>query len=244
MPRLRGPAISLPPSEERWSYLNEAIFGDPDQGGFQRAPMERALPWSWDKAFDRSAPLMLEIGFNRGRFITALAEQYPENNVVGIEIRKRFGIRLAQQLATAGGPRNLRVIWGDGKVLMNALFQPESIHDMFVTFPDPWWKKRHEKRRLVDTQFAAELAERLCVGGHVWVKSDVPMISEEIKEALISRPELGSLTSFEQDDLPLTHREASCVKKGLPVYRFRLTRNDLPFTGYSEDSNEASSSEE
>ena len=100
------------------------------------------------------------------------------------------------------------------------------------------WKKRHVKRRLVDTHFAAEIAEKLKRGGYIWVKSDVAMIADEIKEALSSRPELDELVTFEQDDLPLTHRERSCIKNGLPIHRFRLTRNDLEFTGYSNETQE------
>ena len=234
MPRLRGPAIELPPPEERWAYLNELIYGAPLLGGHHKQPQESALPWSWAEAFGREAPLMLEVGFNRGRFITELAQRHPDRNVVGIEIRKRFGIRLAQLCGQAGEPKNLRVIWGDAKILLPKLFATASLHDMFVTFPDPWWKKRHIKRRLVDTLFAAEIAEKLEPGGHIWVKSDVEMIADEIKEALVARPELGDLQPFAQDDLPHTHRERSCIKNGLPIHRFRLTRNQLAFTGYPQ----------
>jgi tRNA (guanine-N7-)-methyltransferase len=234
MPRLRGPAIQLPPQEKRWAFLNESIYGDPLVGGHHKQPLDEVLPWSWEKAFGRQAPLMLEVGFNRGRFITELAHRNPDHNVVGIEIRRRFGILLARQCGLADDPKNLRVIWGDAKILLPKLFAAGSLSDMFVTFPDPWWKKRHEKRRLVDTQFAAEISEKLQAGGHIWVKSDVAMIADEIKEALISRPELGKLVPFEPDDLPLTHRERACIKKGLPIQRFRLTRNHSPFTGYAE----------
>ena len=235
MPRLRGPAIQLPPPEQRWAFLNEAIYGDPLVGGHHRQPQDSAFPWSWEKTFGRTAPLMLEVGFNRGRFITELAQRNPHHNVVGIEIRRRFGIRLAQQCGMNDDPKNLRVIWGDAKILLPKLFGVGSLSDMFVTFPDPWWKKRHAKRRLVDTNFAAEIAEKLQKGGYIWVKSDVAMIAEEIKEALVARPELGDLVSFEQDDLPLTHRERSCIKNGLPIHRFRLTRNAEPFAGYFEE---------
>ena len=244
MPRLRGPAIELPSIEERWAFLNEAIYGSPLSGGHHKQPLEEALPWSWSEAFGREAPLMLEVGFNRGRFITELAERHPDRNVVGIEIRRRFGVRLAQMCGKAGSPRNLRVIWGDAKILLPRLFATGSLSDMFVTFPDPWWKKRHIKRRLVDTRFAAEISEKLSPGGYIWVKSDVAMIAEEIKEALLARPELGELVSFEQDDLPHTHRERSCIKKGLPIHRFRLTRNTIAFTGYPELSDEEELEEE
>ena len=235
MPRLRGPAIELPPPNQRWALLNEAIYGEPLLGGHHREPLDSTYPWSWEKAFGRHAPLMLEVGFNRGRFITELAQRHPDRNVVGIEIRRRYGIRLTHQCGLNDDPKNLRIIWGDAKILLPKLFGTGSLSDMFVTFPDPWWKKRHVKRRLVDTNFAAEISEKLKEGGYIWVKSDVAMIAEEIKEALVARPELSELVSFEQDDLPLTHRERSCIKKGLPIHRFRLTRNSLPFTGYFED---------
>ena len=61
-------------------------------------------------------------------------------------------------------------------------------------------------------------------GGKVWVKSDVAMIAQEIKQALLACPQLGQLQTFEQDALPLTHREKHCVQQGMPIHRFYLTR--------------------
>ena len=235
MPRLRGPALQLPPPEQRWALLNEKLYGDVTHGGQHATPLAEVLPWSWREAFGREAPLMLEVGFNRGKFITALAHRFPDHNVVGIEIRKRFGFRLTQLVGRAEAPKNLRVIWGDAKVLVPLIFETGSLSAMFITFPDPWWKKRHEKRRLVDTQFAAEIAEKLKPGGQIWVKSDVQMISDEIREALIARSEFDDPVLFEQDDLPLTHREQSCIRKGLPIHRFKLTRNQTPFAGYPSE---------
>ena len=235
MPRLRGPVLELPSQDQRWPFLNEKIFGDVRRGGQHARPLDEALPWCWTTTFEREAPLMLEVGFNRGKFITELAERFPENNVVGIEIRKRYGVRLTRLVGQAGKPQNLRIIWGDAKVLLPIIFAAGSLNAMFITFPDPWWKKRHEKRRLVDTRFAAEMAEKLCSGGQVWVKSDVPMIANEIKEALRARPEFGEPILFQQDELPLTHRERSCINKGLPIYRFKMTRNQTPFTGYPQE---------
>ena len=225
MPRLRGPMIAPPAVEDSWALLNQQLYGSHERGGHHTQPSADALPWSWVDHFENeNAPLLLEVGFNRGKFITALAEKFPECNVVGIEIRRRFAWRLAQILHKQEGPKNLRVIWGDAKILLPHLFMPQSLQGMFITFPDPWWKKRHEKRRLVDTNFATELAERLQVGGKVWVKSDVGMIAEEIKQALCAQKQLGNLQTFEQDDLPLTHREQSCIKQGMPIHRFCLTK--------------------
>ena len=229
MPRLRGPAIAPPTGDEAWPFLNEKIYGSALQGGHHTHPKEDLLPWSWSDVFDRQAPLHLEVGFNRGKFITELARQNPQANVVGIEIRRRFGWRLSQMVSLADEPRNLRIIWGDAKILLPLLFGEASLDGIYITFPDPWWKKKHFKRRLVDTDFAAGIAQRLKVGGVVWVKSDVGMIADEIKGALLARPELGVCTPFDQDDLPLTHREQSCIRQGMEIHRFKLTRLDVPF---------------
>jgi len=235
MPRLRGPAISLPQGPDAWPILNEKIYGQPEAGGPSASLVPELVEgWSWAEAFGREAPLYLEVGFNRGKFISALAERSPDHNVVGIEIRRKFVWRLAQMTSLAGGPKNLRVIWGDAKAIMATLFEPGSLEGMFITFPDPWWKRRHAKRRLVDTRFAEELAELVRVGGAVWVKTDVEMIAEEIEAALVARPEFGEALRFERDELPLTYREGSCVKYGLPVHRFKVTRLDVPFAGRIE----------
>ncbi len=240
MPRLRGPSIALPQGQGSWPLLNEQVYGSNDRGGNSGTPdPERVAAWSWERAFGRAAPLFLEVGFNRGKFITGLAERFPDHNVVGIEIRRKFAWRLTQLTSAAGAPTNLRLLWGDAKVLLNDIFGPSSLQGMFITFPDPWWKRRHNKRRLVDTRFAEELAERVAVGGAVWVKSDVEMIAHEIRDALLARPEFGELTPFAQDDLPLTYREASCLKHGLPIHRFRVTRLDVPFAGRIESLYEA-----
>ena len=74
--------------------------------------------------------------------------------------------------------------------------------DVFVTFPDPWWKKRHAKRRLVDTTYAADLGELLSSGGRIWVKTDVPAIAAEIQESLASVPSLSDPIPFPVEELP------------------------------------------
>ena len=109
--------------------------------------------------------MAMEIGFNRGRFLRGLAEKFPERNLVGIEIQRRFVWRLANQLGRDGGPKNIRVLWADAKAVSRSLFPESMFSDIYITFPDPWWKRRHVKRRLVDTDFATELNRVLRPGG-------------------------------------------------------------------------------
>ena len=105
-----------------------------------------------------------------------------------------------------------------------ALFPPGSLDGVYINFPDPWWKKRHAKRRLVTMDFAAELAAMLHPGGRIWVKSDVPAIADEFAEAFADVPSLSAPVPFEQATLPLTHRETACVAQGLPIVRYHVTR--------------------
>jgi len=228
MPRLRGPITNKPDGPAAWSMLNSTLFGDNGCGGYNVVVRPEALPFDWVETFGRSARLGLEIGFNRGVFLRGLAEKFPDRDFIGIEVRRRYVWRLTHHLGEdADAPRNLRLIWADAKQVTDPLFPPGTVDDIFVTFPDPWWKKRHAKRRLVSTNYAAELASLLPVGGQIWVKTDVPAIAEEIRESLASVSTLGGPTPFNVDDLPLTHREGRCLEQGLAIYRFRVEKQRM-----------------
>jgi len=169
--------------------------------------------------------MSLEIGFNRGRFLSALAEEYPHQDFVGIEVRRRYCWLLANVLGDRlPEPNNLRIIWADAKAVTRHIFGREVLDNIYVTFPDPWWKNRHAKRRLVDTHFAEELAGLLKPGGRVWVKSDVPAIADEIADSLAGVKTLGAREPFSESELPLTHRETKCIAEGLPIIRFVVRR--------------------
>lgn len=225
MPRLRGAPTQPPSGDAAWPLLNEALFGSNWRGGHDCAIRSEVLPWDWSKAFGREAPRTLEIGFNRGMFLSALAARWPDHDHVGIEIRRKFCWRLAQVVAEhPEGPRNLRLLWADAQLVTAALFVPGSLAHVFVNFPDPWWKRKHAKRRLVNEDFAQVLHRQLQPGGWVWVKSDVPAIAEEIGESLAATPGFGPRVPFGLDDLPLTYRETSCLRAGLPIERYKVQR--------------------
>ncbi|MBU0549889.1 tRNA (guanosine(46)-N7)-methyltransferase TrmB [Myxococcota bacterium] len=222
MPRMRGGVFEKPQGPSARFCLNGLLFGDQARGGHDTHPDPALLPFDWAGVFGRRAPLALEIGFNRGRFLRALAERFPERDHVGIEIRRRYPWVLAHTLAEAG-PENVRIIWGDGKALLPSLFGEGSVSHLYINFPDPWWKSRHAKRRLVDSTFAARTHELLAPEGRVWVKSDVPAIAEEIQAALETTPLRGPIP-FEEADLPLTHRERRCLQQGLPITRYAFEK--------------------
>ncbi len=230
MPRLKGPLLRPLEGEGHWPILNDRIFGTYERGGHDHVPRPEVVPYPWAEAFGRDAPRTLEIGFNRGRFLRELAEWFPERDHVGVEIRRRYAWRVAHEMGLDAGPRNVRVVWGDAKLVAPALFSAGSVADIHVNFPDPWWKKKHAKRRLVDDDFSAQLAALLVPGGSIWVKSDVQAIADEISEALAAIPTLTGPIPFGQDDLPLSYRERSCLVLGLPIVRFRYERQ-VPTAG-------------
>lgn len=224
MPRLRGPKAVLP-IETSPFLLNHYLFGSHERGGQTPEVRRECLPVNWDEIYGRSARLEVEIGFNRGVFLSELAEIEPDINVLGIEIQRRYCWRLANLFAAAsGGPTNLKMIWADAKVVTSVLLPPQSVGAFYINFPDPWWKKRHHKRRLVDTAFAKDLVTALDVGGEIWVKSDVLAIADEIRDALEEQSNLELSDPYTEACKPLTHRERKCLQQGLDIHRFRFRK--------------------
>ena len=224
MPRLRGPKV-IEPDINAPFLLNHHLFGNHQSGGKTAKTLAERLPLDWASIFGRSAPMALEIGFNRGLFLESLAKREPGKNLLGIEIQRRFCWRLANLLAEdAEAPPNLRLIWADAKLVTETLLPSASVKDIYINFPDPWWKKRHHKRRLVSTAYAAELVSILAAGGEIWVKSDVEAIADEIRAALEAQAQLELSEPYTQAAKPLTHREVRCLEQGLPIYRFRFRK--------------------
>lgn len=222
MPRMRGPVQDEPTGK---TLLNGHLFGSQATGGNNVTVRREVLPFDWATVFGREAPRTLEIGFNRGRFLTELASRWPEHDHIGIEIRRRYCWRLANLIdRDPDSAQNVRLVWADAKRVTADLLPPGSLQAIFVNFPDPWWKRRHEKRRLVRPDYARELHDLLRDGGEVWVKSDVAAIAEEIDASLAGTPGLEGPFPFGADDLPLTYREVKCVAAGMPIHRFRYRK--------------------
>ena len=146
-------------------------------------------PGDWLAAFGRAAPLGVEIGFGMGHALLDWAVRRPDMNLVGIEIyQPGIGALLAgierRNLA------NLRVFPGNAALALEEKFPPASIHEIRIWFPDPWPKKRHRKRRLIQPAFAACLASRLAPGGWLRLATDWAPYAEWIGEVLNGLPAL------------------------------------------------------
>jgi tRNA (guanine-N7-)-methyltransferase len=121
---------------------------------------------SLDAVFGRSAPRTLEIGFGNGEHLAALAAAHPERDYFGIEVH-RPGVGHLLMLAETNHLANVRTSTHDAVEVLRDQIAPASLDEVLVLFPDPWHKKRHHKRRLIQPPFVDLIASRLRVGG-VW----------------------------------------------------------------------------
>jgi len=137
----------------------------------------------WRSLFGRSAPVEIEIGSGTGAFLWAAAVLHPERNLFGIEYSASRHARLAQDIERRGLP-NVRVLRADAACVIANVIPDASVGAYHIAFPDPWWKRRHHRRRLFTPEFVAALARTLRPGGTVHVITDVAEYFTHIVELL------------------------------------------------------------
>lgn len=213
------------PTESLWPYLNPVLYGSVSNGGRALVTPPRTEAVDWAQVFGRCAPLTLEIGFSRGRFLRALGATWRDHDHVGIEIRRKFAWHVVEELVKHGEPTNVRVLWGDAKVFVPTLFAPSTLAAVFINFPDPWWKRRHGKRRLAEPEFTEHVVSRVKPGGRIWLKTDVEATGAAIQGALGDVGGVSGPYPFSAEALPPTFRERACQRRGDSVLRFFYVRN-------------------
>lgn len=143
--------------------------------------------------FGRSAPRCLEIGFGAGEVIGSLAENHPEIDYLGIEVHRsgvgRLLLRAEQQRL-----KNLRIICHDAVEVLRGFVPDNSFDEVLVFFPDPWHKKRHHKRRLIDAGFASMVTSKLRAGGTLRLATDWQDYAEQMLAVCNAQPQLESLS--------------------------------------------------
>ena len=196
------------------------------------APPDERFP-DWRRDFGRApsdpARLELEIGPGHGAFALDHAAAHPEVDLVAIETR-RSDCELIRSRAARRALANLLVLQGDAKVLLPRLFAEGSLHAVHVHFPDPWWKTRHHKRRLVDVELAALLRTLLRARGEVDFRTDVPAYATEAlrtwEQAGFENLEGTGVLSASVPEV-LSTRERRYAQTGQPVFRARLVNPEV-----------------
>ena len=144
-------------------------------------------PLDFAEIFGNASPVVLEIGFGMGETTVRIAAENPATNYLGIEVHAPgVGslLRQVEELALA----NVRVVTHDAVEVLRDMVPPGSLAAIHVFFPDPWPKKRHHKRRLIQPEFAALAASRLVLGGHLHVATDWQEYAEHVLAVLSAVP--------------------------------------------------------
>jgi len=183
--------------------------------------------WSAAEVFGRSAPLEVEVGSGKGLFLLRAATARPDRDFLGIELAERYARFAAARLARADVP-NARVASADALKIFHEVFSPSSIAAVHVYFPDPWWKKRHRKRRVMNDVFLRDVERVLLPGGELHFWTDVAEYFEDGLRVLQSTSLEGPMPVAEipaEHELDYhTHFERRTRLKELPVYRALLRK--------------------
>ena len=153
-----------------------------------------AQPLDLDAVFGRSARRCLEIGFGTGECIGSLAEAHPETDYLGIEVH-RPGVGALLLRAEKSRLANLRVLCHDAVEVLAEQIPAASLDEILVFFPDPWHKKRHHKRRLIEADFVHRLASVLRGGGVLRLATDWQAYAEQMVSVCNAEPLLVSLSA-------------------------------------------------
>ena len=151
----------------------------------------RAATLDLDAVFGRPAPKILEIGCGMGETTAAIAAAHPDHDYLGIEVHTPGVGSLLKEIAERG-LTNLRVVQHDAVEVVRDMIAPDTLAGIHVFFPDPWPKKRHHKRRLIQPPFVALLATRLAPGGYFHCATDWQEYAEQMVEVLAAEPLLAN----------------------------------------------------
>ena len=188
---------------------------------------------NWDEIFGCNAPVVLEIGFGNGEALAELAKRHPELNFIGVEVH-RPGIGHLLNCVAEKQLTNVRVVKHDVVEFLDAMVPAASLDRVNVWFPDPWPKKRHHKRRLIQPEFLKLLANRMKPGALLHLATDWQNYAEHMLDALAKVQYFDNTT--QGDDLdsacvarpntrPLTKFERRGHRKGHGVWDFLFERN-------------------
>lgn len=179
------------------------------------------------KVFGREADLVFEIGFGMGGSLVEMAKATPEKNFIGVEVHPP-GIGNVLKLAEQEHIDNLRVYQADARNVLQQCIAEESLACVQIFFPDPWHKKRHHKRRLIQPDFLEELRPRLKIGGVLHLATDWEPYAQQMMQVLSADPHwrngVGPGLFATQHARPLTKFEQRGQRLGHGVWDLLFTR--------------------
>lgn len=200
----------------------------PEDAGYLLAVADLPCPLDRAALFHSTGPLEIEVGCGKGMFLRNAAAACPDRCYLGIEVVRRYARYVAGKLARDDCP-NAKVVAGDALALFRDKLAAEAVEDVHVYFPDPWWKARHRRRRIVNPDFLSAVERVLMPGGRFHFWTDVKEYFETSLRLIAEHTHLsGPTTPPEQPawhDLDYrTHFERRVRLNDLPVYRAEFTK--------------------
>jgi len=183
-----------------------------------------------DQTFGRQAPRILEIGFGMGETTARIAAEHPEMDFLGVEVHTPGIGSLLKQIGELG-LGNVRVIPHDAVEVLKFMLGPDSLDGVHIFFPDPWPKKRHHKRRLIQPGLVALLCDRLKPGGYLHAATDWQPYAEHILGVLSAEPRLENTAATyapKPSYRPTTKFETRGLKLGHGVWDIVFRKRPAP----------------
>ena len=174
--------------------------------------------------FPDSKEVILEIGFGMGEATALIGQAFPENGFLAVDVH-RPGVGKLFLLIHEYSLKNLRVIQGDAHLIMHNMIADQSLDGVHLFFPDPWQKKKHNKRRIVNANFLAQVASKLKPGGFIHIATDWVPYAEWIKEVFAASTLFTGGKVARPDWRPETRFEGQGITKDHQVNDFRYFKN-------------------
>ena len=190
------------------------------------------IPFDPQSVFPCNAPVELEVGSGKGLFLSAASARTPDRNFLGVELAGGYARLCAARIAKPQA-MNARIIHGDATFLVRSLLPDACLGGLHVYFPDPWWKARHRKRRVLSELFLQHAGRVLPAGAtlHVWTDVEeyfLESMAFAMATGLFANPREEPAIPPEHDLDYRTHFERRTRLAGQPVWRAALVRNDHP----------------
>jgi tRNA (guanine-N7-)-methyltransferase len=216
------PSPSHPRARIRSFVLRAGRMGTGQQRALETLGPKFVLPYAvqpldFPALFGRTAPVVLEIGFGMGDATAAIAQTLPGTDFLGVEVHTP-GVGALLKHIGEKQIGNLRIVQHDAVEVLEHMIPPASLAGVHVFFPDPWHKKKHNKRRLIQPEFVKKLVARIAPGGYLHCATDWQPYAEQMLEVLSAEPSLKNtaegyapkpeyrpLTKFENRGLKLGH---------------------------------------
>ncbi|MCI0379085.1 MAG: tRNA (guanosine(46)-N7)-methyltransferase TrmB [Gemmataceae bacterium] len=186
-------------------------------------PHGRGSDITWRDIFGNDLPVEIEVGCGKGLFLVTAGRAEPKTNFLGIEKERKYALYTAARIAKRA-LGNVKVACSEARWFLDQYVADASVAAMHIYFPDPWWKTKHRKRRLLTSEFAAECARVLNQDGRLHVVSDVAeyfsRTAEVIDQLKVFQRLVSSDPVLPRHDMDyLTNFERKYSKEGRPIYR-------------------------